>query len=42
MCESVGEADLLSDHLDGKQSREYVNLLLTCYPSPSLIAFAVR
>ena len=27
--ESVGKADLLSDHFDGKQSRETVDLLLT-------------
>ena len=30
MCESVGKADLLSDHFDGKQSRESVDLPLTC------------
>ena len=34
--ESVGKADLLSDHFDGKQSRESVDLPLTCHPSPSL------
>ena len=28
-CESVGKADLLSDHFDGKQSRESVHLQLT-------------
>ena len=28
MCELVGKADLLSDHVDGKQYREYVDLLL--------------
>ena len=35
--ESVGKTDLLSDHFDGKQSRESVDLALTCHPSPSLI-----
>ena len=40
MCESVGKADLLSDHFDGKQSRESVDLPLTCHPSPCLISFA--
>ena len=42
MCESVGKADLLSDHFDSKQSREAVDLLLTYHPSPSLATFAVR
>ena len=36
VCESVGKADLLSVHFDGKQSREAVDLSLTCHPSPSL------
>ena len=31
--ESVGKADLLSDHFDSKQSRETVNLSFTCHPS---------
>ena len=35
LCESVGKADL-SDHFDSKQSREAVDLPLTCHPSPSL------
>ena len=35
VCESVGKADLLSDHFDSKQSRESVYLLVTCHPSPS-------
>ena len=35
VCESVGKADL-SDHFDGKQFREAVDLLLTCLLSPSL------
>ena len=38
-CESVGKADLLSDHFDSKQSRESVDLPLTCHPSPSLVTF---
>ena len=41
MCESVGKADLLSDHFNSKQSRE-VDLPLTCQPSPSLTTFAFR
>ena len=36
VCESVGKVDLLSDHFDGKQSRESVDLPLTCHPSLSL------
>ena len=42
VCESVGKADLLSDHFDGKQSRESVDLPLTCRPSPCLTSFAFR
>ena len=42
VCESDGKADLLSDHFDSKQSRESVDLLITCHPSPSLITFAFR
>ena len=42
VCESVGKADLLSDYFDSKQSRESVDLLVTCHPSPSLITFAFR
>ena len=34
MCESVGKADLLSDHFDTKQFREAVDLPLT-FPSVS-------
>ena len=41
MCESVGKADLLSDHFDSKQSREAVDLPLTCHSS-SLTTFAFR
>ena len=42
VCESVGKADLLSDHFDSKQSREAVDLPLTCHPSNSLTTFAFR
>ena len=42
VCESIGKADLLSDHFDSKQSREAVDLPLTCYPSPSLTTFTFR
>ena len=34
VCESVGKADLLSAHFDGKQSRDPVDLPSTCHPSP--------
>ena len=40
VCESVGQADLLSDYFDSKESREAVDLQLTCRPSPSLTTFA--
>ena len=36
------KADLLSDHFDSKQSREAVDLPLTCHPSPSFTTFAFR
>ena len=42
VCESVGKADLLSDHFNIKQSRESVDLPLTCHPSPTLTSFAFR
>ena len=42
VCESVGKADLLSDHFDSRQSREAVDLARTCHPSPSLTTFAFR
>ena len=42
MCESVGKADLLSDHFNSKQSTEAVDPPLTCRPSPSLTTFAFR
>ena len=40
VCESVGKADLLSDHFDGQQPRESVDLPLTCHPSPRLTTSA--
>ena len=36
------KADLLSDLFDSKQSRESVDLPLTCHPSPSLTTIAFR
>ena len=42
VCDSVGNADLLSDHFDSKQSREAVDLPLTCHPSPSFTTFEFR
>ena len=42
VCESAGKADLLTDHFDGKQSRESVDLPRACYPSLSLTSFAFR
>ena len=42
VCESVGKADLLSNHFDSKQSRESVDLLITFHLSPSIITFAFR
>ena len=42
MCESAGKADLLSEHFDSKQSREAVDLPLTCHPSPILTTSAFR
>ena len=42
VCKSVGKADLLSDHFDSKQSREAVDLPLTCHPPPSFTTFAFR
>ena len=42
LFESVGKADLLSDHFDSKQSREAVALPLTCHPSLSLTTFVFR
>ena len=42
VCESVGKAHLLLDHLKTKESRDAVDLPLTCHPSPSLTSFAFR
>ena len=42
VCESVGKADLLSDNFDIKQSKESLDLPLTCHPSPCPITFAFR
>ena len=42
VCESVGKADMLSFHFDGKQSRDPVDLPSTYHPSPSLTTFAFR
>ena len=42
VCESVGKADLLSDHFDSNQSREADDLQFTCHPSPSFTTFAFR
>ena len=33
---------MFPDHFDGKQSTEFVNLLLTCHPSPRLTTFVFR
>ena len=40
VCETVSKANLLSDHFFSKQSREAVDLLLTCDSSPSLTTLA--
>ena len=42
VCESVAKADLLSDYFDGQQSRESVDLPLTCHLSSRLTAFVFR
>ena len=42
VCESVGKVDLLLDHFDSKQSREAVDLPLTCHPSPRLTSGRAR
>ena len=42
VCESVGKADLLSDHFDSNQIKEAVDLLLTYHPSPNLTTFDFR
>ena len=42
MSRLVRKADLLLDHCDSKQSREAVDLLLTCHQSPNLTTFVFR
>ena len=42
VCESVGKADLLSDHFDSKQSWEAVDLTLTFLVLPPLRLGRVR
>ena len=42
VCESVGKADLLSDQFNSKQSREAIDLPLTCHPCPRVTTFAFR
>ena len=42
VCESVGKADLMSDHFDSKPSREADDLPLTCHRSQSHTTFAFR
>ena len=42
VCISVGKDDLLKDHFDGKQSRESVDLPLTCHPFSRLTTFTFR
>ena len=42
VSESVGKANLLSDHLDSHEFMEAVDLPLTCHPCPSLTTFAFR
>ena len=39
---SVGKAELLSAHFDGKRSMNPVDQPSTCHPSPSLTTFAFR
>ena len=40
VCESVGKAEMLSAHFDGKKSRDAVDLPSTCHLSPSLTTLA--
>ena len=40
--QSAGKANRLSDHIDGKQCRESVDLLRNCNLFPILITFAMR
>ena len=41
-CELVGKAGLLSDNFDSMQSREYVDLLLTCHLFPGHVTFGLK
>ena len=38
----MSRSDLLSDHFDSKESREAVDMPLTCHPSPSFTTFTFR
>ena len=42
MCESGGKADLQADHFDSKQSRDSVDLRITCHPYHSHTTVAFR
>ena len=42
VCESVGKADMLLAHFDGKQYRDPLHLPSTSHPSPSLTTLAFR
>ena len=42
VCESVGKADMLSAHFDGKQSRDSVDLPSACHSFHSLTTFVFR
>ena len=42
VCESDEKADMLSENLDGKQSRDPVDLPSTCHLSPRLTTFGFR
>ena len=42
VCDSVGNADLVSYNFDSKLSSESVDLPLTCHPSPCLTTFFFR
>ena len=40
--ESVGMAELLSEHFDGKRSKALVDLPLTCHPSSRLTMLSLQ
>ena len=42
VCKLVGKDDLLSDHFNSRQSRESVDLPLTCHSSHSLTTFSFK